>query len=164
MPDSSKPFRILFVCMGNICRSPAGECVLRHLAEQAGVDEQLDIDSAGTIGMHSGHKPDHRMREAAAARGIKINGAARQVKAEDLEDFDLILAADTENLAELMALPGADAHADKVRLFCEFAGIGDRTSVPDPYYGGAAGFELVLDLLERGCEALVERVRNGELR
>lgn len=162
MLHDSSPLRILFVCMGNICRSPAGECVLRHLAEEAGVDDQLQIDSAGTINFHTGKKPDHRMREAALRREITIDGAARQVTAQDLADFDLILAADNENLSDLQSLPGASEHAEKIHLFCAFTAISDRTSVPDPYYGGEAGFELVLDLLERGCGSLIERIRSGE--
>jgi protein-tyrosine phosphatase len=156
--------RILFVCMGNICRSPAGECVLRHHAEAQGIATSLEIDSAGTIGLHQGHSPDSRMREAGAARGIAIRGSARQVKPADLEHFDLVLAADHENLADLVTLPGADQHRHKIHLFGALTGLGTNTPIPDPYYGGAEGFETVLDLLETGCKELLRRIEAGEIR
>ncbi len=110
MQPATQTLRILFVCMGNICRSPAGECMLRHLAEAEDLAALLEIDSAGTIGLHTGHRPDRRMRKAGARRGITIDGAARQVTPADLEAFDLVLAADRENLEDLLALPGADRH------------------------------------------------------
>lgn len=162
MPASPQPLRILFVCMGNICRSPAGECVLRHLATTRSIETPLEIDSAGTINFHSGKRPDHRMRQAGAARGVSIDGAARQVAAKDLKDFDLILPADNENLADLLALPGADHHRQKIHLFCAFTGLGDHASIPDPYYGGADGFEIVLDLLEAGCAELLRRITRSD--
>lgn len=155
--------RILFVCMGNICRSPAGECVLRHHAEAQGMAASLEIDSAGTIGLHQGHPPDPRMRAAGATRGIAIEGSARPVVAADLEDFDLVLAADHENLADLLALPGAERQRDKIHLFGALTGLGNETPIPDPYYGGPEGFETVLDLLETGCRELLRRIEAGEI-
>ena len=156
--SASNQISILFVCMGNICRSPAGECVLRHIATEKEIDGQFRFDSCGTINYHTGNKPDARMREAAQRRGITIEGSARQVRAKDLEDFDLILAADNDNLQDLLALPTAEANRDKIHLFCDYAEIDSHQSVPDPYYGGAAGFELVLDLLEEGSERVLEKV------
>ena len=151
--------RILFVCMGNICRSPAGECVMRHLItadDSGGTIEWIECDSAGTIGMHEGNPPDDRMRSAGAARGIEILGAARQVNRSDLDRFDLVLAMDRENLADLQLLDPEQTARAKIRLFCDYCTEHDVTDVPDPYYGGDAGFELVLDLLEDGCAGLLE--------
>jgi protein-tyrosine phosphatase len=159
------PFRILFVCMGNICRSPAGECVLRHLADASGQSAGLGIDSAGTIDFHTGKPPDSRMRDAGAGRGIVIQGSARQVRRGDLEKFDLILAADRDNRADLIRLAGGEGApgTEKIRLFCEFCTRHDDKEVPDPYYGGDAGFEHVLDLLEDGCANLLDRLKTGSL-
>ena len=154
--------KILFVCMGNICRSPAGEGVLRHKLKDAGLDSAVSVDSAGTINFHAGKPPDSRMRAAARNRGIELVHHARQVTAEDLQKFDLVLVADRENLRDVMELPGAEKAASKIRLFCEFCSAHDEPEVPDPYYGGPAGFELVLDLLEDGCDGIVRRIRHGE--
>ena len=135
--------------MGNICRSPAGEAVLRHLAPGT-----FEIDSAGTIGMHAGNPPDERMHRAAAARGIPTGGAARQVTSEDLHTFDLVLAMDPDNRAYLDDLPPGTA---TVRNFVEYCTDHDDDEVPDPYYGGDEGFEHVLDLLEDGCAEIIKR-------
>ena len=162
---NSEPLRVLFVCMGNICRSPAGENVLRHLAEKHGADDLFEIDSAGTIGFHTGNPPDSRMREAAARRGIAMTGRARQVRASDLDEFDLILTMDEENFADVTGLATRNGEADDRRArivrFCDFCERHDDTEVPDPYYGGDEGFERVLDLLEDGCLALIRRHREG---
>src|SRR3954471_15158180 len=141
--------RVLFVCMGNICRSPTAEGVLRRLVRDEGLSDQVEIDSAGTGGWHVGSPPDERATEAARRRGIELAGAARQFEPEDFERFDLILAMDRENLAELRALAPDDEARGKVRLL-----LGDR-DVPDPYYGGERGFEDVLDLVEAGCRDLL---------
>jgi protein-tyrosine phosphatase len=159
--SQNPPYRVLFVCMGNICRSPAGECVLRHLAEQADAVHLIEIDSAGTIDMHTGNPPDTRMRKTAKSRGITIDGAARQIAAADLDAFDLILTMDDENreyVDRLMAKVGGRA---ELRNFCELCREADLDEVPDPYYGGQGGFELVLDLLEDGCAALLDEIRRG---
>ncbi len=149
--------RVLFVCMGNICRSPAAEGVMLAQAEAAGVD--IEIESAGTIGMHAGTLPDARMRAAAAKRGYDLRSRARKVVAADLERFDLILAMDDDNMSDVLALVWKVDQRAKVRLFCEFCREHKEKVVPDPYYGGAAGFEGVLDLLEDGCRGLVEELR-----
>ena len=149
---------VLFVCMGNICRSPTAEGVFRHHAEQAGVADQIRIDSAGTHAYHVGEPADRRARAAAERRGISLDGiAARRVSGEDFERFDFILAMDEDNLARLEA-EAPDEHSHKLRLFLEFADVSE-TEVPDPYYGGAAGFERVLDLIEDASRGLLETLR-----
>ena len=149
--------RILFVCLGNICRSPTAEGVMRSLVRERGLEREIEIDSAGTGGWHVGNPPDERATKAARRRGIMLEGAARKVSARDFDDFDLILAADRENLGVLQSLaPDKDARG-KVKLLRDFDphGGGD---VPDPYYGGVNGFEEVLDIVERSCAALLDEV------
>ena len=152
--------KLLFVCMGNICRSPTAEGVMRHLLREEGLDDEIQIDSAGTGAWHAGNPPDRRAAAAARARGIALEGAARQVRPSDFEDFDLLLAADRENLADLRAVAPDDEARAKVRLLRSFdpASRGDL-DVPDPYYGGPDGFEEVLDLVEAACRGLLAEVR-----
>jgi protein-tyrosine phosphatase len=151
---------LLFVCMGNICRSPTAEGVMRHLLREAGLEDEIVIDSAGTGSWHVGNPPDERATEAARRRGITLEGAARQVRPGDFEEYDLLLAADRDNLADLRAIAPDDAARAKVRLLREFdpEAHGDL-DVPDPYYGGPGGFEEVLDLVERACRGLLAEVR-----
>ncbi|RYV01780.1 protein-tyrosine-phosphatase [Shewanella sp. OPT22] len=143
---------ILFVCMGNICRSPTAEAVFRKVINDAGIDIQLD--SAGTIGFHQGNLPDLRARAAGKKRGYSFEGiTARQVTAEDFKKFDLILAADNDNLNDLkMRCP--IQYKDKLKLILFYA-ESQETEVPDPYYGGDEGFEHVLDLLEKSAKRFV---------
>jgi protein-tyrosine phosphatase len=154
--------KLLFVCMGNICRSPTAEGVMRHLLREQGLEDEIEIDSAGTGGWHAGDPPDSRATEAARRRGIALDGAARQVRPSDFEEYDLLLAADRENLADLRAVAPDEAAMAKVRLLREFD-PGSRGApdldVPDPYYGGPDGFEDVLDLVEAACRGLIEEVR-----
>lgn len=148
---------VLFVCLGNICRSPLAEGVFRHKAGQAGMAEKFRIDSAGTGGWHVGDLPDARGRQVAAQRGIDMSGQrARQLEIEDFHTFDFILAMDQSNLANIERLRPPDGIAKSV-LFLEFAGLG-AGEVPDPYYGGADGFDPCLDLIEFGCEAILEQL------
>jgi protein-tyrosine phosphatase len=148
--------------MGNICRSPTAEGVMRSLVREAGLEDEIEIDSAGTGGWHAGDPPDTRATEAARRRGITLEGAARQVRPDDFERYDLLLAADRENLRHLRALAPDDEARAKVRLLREFdptsAGAPDL-DVPDPYYGGPDGFENVLDLVEAACRGLLEEAR-----
>lgn len=153
---SAPPLRILFVCMGNICRSPAGEGVLAKMIAEAGLTDQIAIDSAGTIGMHSGERADSRMRAAAASRGYDLTSRARQVTAADLEDFDLILTMDEDNHRNVLALAASEEQRQRVHLFCTFCREHNERAVPDPYYGGPQGFEHVLDLLEDGCRGVLD--------
>ncbi|MCB1055622.1 MAG: low molecular weight phosphotyrosine protein phosphatase [Acidobacteria bacterium] len=152
--------RVLFVCMGNICRSPAAEGVFRHLVAEAGADDAWEIDSAGTIGYHSGELADARMRAAASRRGYELTSRARRVQPDDFERFDRILAMDRENLDELEAMAPADSHA-RIELFGRWVQRDAPPEVPDPYYGGAQGFEHVLDLLEVGCRKLLAEAAEG---
>ena len=155
MTDIKENTSVLFVCMGNICRSPTAEGVFRHLAEQAGLSGQLQIDSAGTHAYHTGEPPDHRARAAAERRGMSLDGIyARRVTVEDFDRFDHVIAMDEDNLERLRAEAPAHHH-DKLRLFLEFGSSGER-EVPDPYYGGSAGFERVLDLVEEASRGLLE--------
>ena len=144
--------RLLFVCLGNICRSPTAEGVMRHLLVEEGLVEAVELDSAGTGDWHVGHAPDHRSAGAAAGRGIELTGAARQVAPADFESFDLILAMDRSNHDDLLALAPHDDARERVRLLREYdpeAVAAGEFEVPDPYYGGDDGFEDVLDLVMR---------------
>ena len=141
--------------MGNICRSPTAEGVFRFHVEGAGLDKHIEIDSAGTHAYHVGEPADHRARAAAERRGMSLEGIrARRVSSDDFERFDYILAMDEDNLARLEA-EAPEEHRHKLRLFLEFAQSGER-EVPDPYYGGAAGFERVLDLVDEASRGLLE--------
>jgi protein-tyrosine phosphatase len=154
--------RLLFVCMGNICRSPTAEAVMRAVVAREGLGDVIEIDSAGTGSWHVGDPPDRRSTAAAKARGIVMEGAARQVTAADFDAYDLLLAADEQNVAALRAIaPDAEA-AEKVVLLRAYdpdsVTAGDL-EVPDPYYGGADGFDHVLDLVEAACDGLLTRLR-----
>jgi protein-tyrosine phosphatase len=152
--------RILFVCLGNICRSPTAEVVLRTIAARETPELELEVDSAGTAGYHVGEPPDPRTRAAALRRGYDLSGRrARIVEPEDFERFDLILAMDRQNLSVLQRRAPAGARS-RVRLFLEFAPEAGTAEVPDPYYGGPNGFEEVLDLVESASRRLLHHVKN----
>lgn len=154
-----QPIRILFVCMGNICRSPTAEGVFRAEVAKAGLGERILTDSAGTHGYHIGDPPDPRSIEAAARRGIDISDLrARLVRAEDFARFDHVLAMDAQNHAALATLCKS-GREDCLRLFLDFAPELKRREVPDPYYGGAAGFEDVLDLCQAASRGLLAHLR-----
>lgn len=149
-----KKCSVLFVCLGNICRSPAGEGVLLHMLAHSDRSDQIEVDSAGTMGYHIGNPADARMRAAAAKRKIKLPSRARQVSKADLERFDLVIAMDRENLADLQRLHAAPKA--RVCLFSEFLDDSWPTDVPDPYYGGDDGFEYVLDMMQEGCPKIID--------
>lgn len=150
--------RVLFVCLGNICRSPTAEGVMRHRLQQAGLAAEVAVDSAGTAAWHIGKAPDPRTCAAAAQRGYRLHELrARQVQAEDFARFDLILAMDHDNLRELQRLRPDSAGAE-LDLLLRRGGLAEH-EVPDPYYGGSDGFERVLDLVESACERLIEQIR-----
>lgn len=152
--------RILFVCLGNICRSPAAEAMLRMVVEREGLADRVVIDSAGTYGGHSGERSDPRMRSAAAARGIEMPHLARQVREADFDKFDMLIAMDDNNYEALFRLAPDRAAQQKIYRFREFLRHNpDWSYIPDPYYEGHEGFELVLDLLEDGCATIVEQLR-----
>jgi len=147
---------VLFVCMGNICRSPSAEAVFRHKAKAKGL--ALKIDSAGTLGAHAKEKPDHRAQKAGVARGYSFDGIkARKVTLQDFNDFDLILAMDHDNIEELNKVAPAELQY-KIHLKLDFAKGHEEEQVSDPYYGGAKGFDYVLDLVEAGSDGILERI------
>lgn len=152
---------VCFVCLGNICRSPTAEGVLRHLVREAGLEERFDIDSAGTAGYHTGEAPDRRARAAGARRGIEIAGAARQFKRADFQRFDYVLAMDRANEQDLRELVPGDAVAlAKIHLLRSFDPKSPGgADVPDPYYGGDDGFDDVLDLCLAACQGFIDRLR-----
>ena len=157
MPNKM-PKKILFVCLGNICRSPAAENIMNHLIEQEGLGDRIICDSAGTGGWHVGAPPDRRMRAAAAARGMDFVGAARQFHAQDLQEFDLILAMDKENYRDILALDPQGKFRGKVKMMCDYCQTHRDQEVPDPYYGGTEGFNYVIDLLFDACGGLLKSI------
>jgi protein-tyrosine phosphatase len=185
-PGEQADVRLLFVCLGNICRSPSAEAVMRSLVRDAGLEQQIELDSAGLGSWHVGSPPDPRAAAAARARGISLNGRARTVRRDDFEDFDLLLAMDRSNLRELRRMAPDEQARAKVRLLREFdpasrgdgpagRGSGDPNvrerdvdvpehdlDVPDPYYGAVGGFEEVLDLVQAACAGLLDEVRLRE--
>jgi protein-tyrosine phosphatase len=156
--------RLLFVCLGNICRSPTAEGVMRSLVRRAEMADRVHVESAGTGGWHVGSAPDERATAAAGTRGIALEGRARQVRPEDFAEFDLVIAMDSSNLRDLRALAAGEEQRSRVRLLREFdpqaAGSGEL-DVPDPYYGAAGGFEEVLDLVTAACEGLLAEIEAG---
>jgi protein-tyrosine phosphatase len=154
------PYKLLFVCLGNICRSPSAENIMNHLIQQRGLSDQIVCDSAGTSSYHIGSPPDRRMSAAASKRGITLTGQARQFHPEDFEKFDLILAMDQENYRDILTLDLKGQYTDKVKLMCDFCRHHSDQEVPDPYYGGTEGFNYVIDLLLDACEGLLENIKN----
>lgn len=155
-PGNITPVRILFVCLGNICRSPLAEAILRRQAAEAGV--QLTVDSAGTGDWHVGDPPDHRAVAIGRERGCDMGMTARQVRPSDFENFDLIVAMDRSNEAALRRWPGAQP--DKVRLARSFDPTAVDLEVPDPYYGGPEGFREIAEMLERACAGILKFAAN----
>ena len=150
--------KVLFVCMGNICRSPTGEGIFRKLVEDRGLLDDVHVDSAGTIGYHAGASADRRMQQAASARGYSLESISRQVTAGDLTHFDLVIAMDRENLQDLQRLGSENRDASNVRLLSDFLGDHWPSDVPDPYYGGASGFDYVVEMIEEACPPILEEL------
>lgn len=158
MIDSKDKVSVLFVCMGNICRSPTAEGVFKHMVEEKKLTHKIITDSAGTHAYHTGEPPDRRAQEAAERRGYSLAGLrARRVAAADFANFDFVIAMDQPNLVTLRERQEDDARA-QLRLFLDFAESSER-EVPDPYYGGAGGFERVLDLVEDASQGLLAHIR-----
>ncbi|MFK7767786.1 MAG: low molecular weight protein-tyrosine-phosphatase [Mariniblastus sp.] len=153
---SDSPKSVLFVCLGNICRSPTGEGVMQHLVNQRDCSELIDIDSAGTIGYHEGKPADFRMQAAARKRGYDLTSRSRKIVYGDLENFDLVVAMDRDNHADILLV-----HPEpktNIKMLSDFLGDDWPTDVPDPYYGGDEGFEYVLDMIEAACPKILEHL------
>ena len=151
--------RILFICMGNICRSPAAEGIMRHKVQEQGLEHCFYIDSAGMHGWHEGELPDNRMRTHASRRGYTLTSRSRPIKYDDFDRFDLIIGMDDNNIYDLKRMTPNRESQQKIRRMTDFCRIHKTDCVPDPYYGGSSGFELVLDLLEDACGGLLDRLK-----
>lgn len=160
-PPASRPVSVLFVCLGNICRSPLAEGVFTSLLEQEGMADRFRVDSAGTGSWHVGEPPDRRAAAVARRHGIRLTGRARRTAAEDLDAFDWVIAMDTSNLRALERLGDGGATA-RLHLLREFEpeGDGEDLDVPDPYYGGDDGFQRVYEMIERCCRGLLDHIRD----
>ncbi len=157
-------YKLLFVCLGNICRSPTAENVMNHLVEKAGLSDSIVCDSAGTSSYHIGSPPDSRMSAAAnSLLGFKLRGEARAFESFDFENFDLILAMDRENYRNILSMDLDGKYQDKVRLMCDYCRKYSLKEVPDPYYGGTEGFNQVVNLLVDACGGLLEDIRATQI-
>ena len=156
---TQSPYKVLFVCMGNICRSPAAEMIFHQLVTRAGCREHFLIDSAGTIGNHAGNAPDYRMTQTLQGRGVDIFGTSRKITAADLTIFDLILVMDQDNYDDVSAMDSTGAQRGKIHLLTEYCQELRDTRVPDPYYGGQQGFDYVADLVVDACTGLLAHLR-----
>ncbi|MDR2365596.1 MAG: low molecular weight phosphotyrosine protein phosphatase [Zoogloeaceae bacterium] len=156
--NKTRKYRVLFVCMGNICRSPTAAGIFRRLLRQRKLENEFEVDSAGTHGYHIGEAPDSRTQRAAAARGYDLSGMrARKVTQRDLQHFDLVLAMDRVNLDSLRHM-SAPAQYEKIRLFMPFSRNFDDAEVPDPYYGLGYGFDVVIDMVEDAADGLLQSI------
>lgn len=154
-----QPIRILFVCLGNICRSPAADGIMRRLVEAEGLESIITIDSAGTYGGHAGSLPDQRMTQHARKRGYNLTHRSRKVTHRDFDDFDLLIGMDDNNVRDLNHLASTIDEVDKIRRMTDFCTKIEANYVPDPYYEGAEGFENVLDILEDACKGLLNALK-----
>jgi protein-tyrosine phosphatase len=154
-----RPYKLLFICMGNICRSPTAEGIMETLISDAGLQDKIVCDSAGTLSYHEGSPPDRRMTTAAAKAGYTLQGRSRPITVGDLKEFDLILTMDNDNLEGVRHLDRSGQYRDKIIPICNFAPDQPQKEVPDPYYGGTDGFHQVVRLLETTCKGLLEEVK-----
>lgn len=153
-------FKILFVCMGNICRSPAAECIMRKIINENNLSDSVSCDSSGTISYHSGSYPDSRMRKAGKKRGFDFVGQARAINENDLVKFDMIIGMDNENVSYIQNLDYGNKNNDKIFLFTDFCDkFKEINGVPDPYYGGERGFDNVIDIILDGCQNILSFVK-----
>ena len=155
-------YKVLFVCLGNICRSPAAQGIFEHYVRESGMTDKIEADSAGTYSGHRGELPDRRMRNAALYRGFALTHLARPVSSLDFLDFDLIIAMDDQNYEDLMHLAPSVEATHKIHRMSEFLKVRKMSYIPDPYYMGVEGFSLVLDLLEDGCKNLYDTIVKAE--
>lgn len=156
---------ILFVCLGNICRSPSAEAVMNAIIKREGLEDEIKVDSAGILAWHAGEPSDSRMKAHAADRGYELTSISRQINPKkDFEKFDAIIAMDYENMRDLRSLDPENKYNDKLYMMTGFCKSIPADSVPDPYYGGDSGFENVLDILEDACEGLLERIKTTKIK
>lgn len=155
---SMTKYNVLFVCLGNICRSPAAEGIFKKMVEENNLSNRIIADSAGTSGYHNGELPDPRMRSHGARRGYKFNSLSRKFMISDFDDFDIILAMDDNNYHNILNMATDIESQNKVFRMADFLSNHLNDHIPDPYYSGADGFELVLDLLEDGCASLLTKI------
>lgn len=160
MENISSEYKVLFVCLGNICRSPAAQAIFEHYVREAGLQDRIKADSAGIYGGHQGEMPDRRMRTAALYRGFAVTHIARQVKSMDFLDFDMIVAMDDQNYEDLMHLAPSVEATHKIRRMADYLTTHKISYIPDPYYMGVEGFSHVLDLLEEGCQNLLTQLKS----
>lgn len=152
--------KLLFVCMGNICRSPAAEIVMKTIIREAGLESQFQCDSCGTVAYHQGEKPDSRMVGAGKRKGFIISGSSRPIINKDFDEFDYIFTMDDENYSNVLKLTSNSKQRNKVKKFCTFMTHHDESEIPDPYYGGVQGFDNVIDLLHDGCNEILKQLPN----
>lgn len=160
--EQEKKYKLLFVCLGNICRSPAAEEIMRQIVKHDGAETRYTIDSAGLYGGHAGSLPDARMRAHAARRGYLLEHKSRKVQERDFEKFDYIFAMDDTNYDALRHMAPTVETTQKVLRMSDYMQHYLADSIPDPYYGGASGFENVLNLLEDACEGVYKKLKNGD--
>lgn len=161
--ETNNKYKILFVCLGNICRSPAGEGIMKQIVEKNKLSDQIEVDSAGTSGYHDGDLPDSRMRSHGSRRGYKFDSLSRKFTVNDFDNFDLIIAMDDSNYSNIMRLSPDLESQEKVCRMVDFSLKYVHDHIPDPYYSGADGFELVLDLLEDACEGLLLHLKEKRI-
>lgn len=155
--------QVLFVCLGNICRSPSAEAVFNAMIDNRGLQSELKCDSAGTAAYHAGDQADYRMKQFAQKRGYRLTSISRPVDPEtDFDRFDYLIGMDSQNVRDLKAVARNENDRKKISLMTDYCSGGKYSSVPDPYYGGAAGFELVLDILEDACNGLIRKLQEGK--
>ncbi len=158
--NNKNKYRILFVCLGNICRSPAAEGIMEKIVKKNGLEDVIEVDSAGTSGWHEGDLPDERMRDHGERRGYNFSSRARKFRKSDFEEFDYIIVMDDNNYRNVKSLASNENHVAKIKHMADFLLQNkDHDYIPDPYYGGSSGFELVLDLLEDACEGLLQSIK-----
>ena len=161
--NSNKKYKVLFVCLGNICRSPAAHGIFEHIVRENGMQDVIEVDSAGTYGGHRGELPDRRMRNAALYRGFALTHRSRPVSSLDFLEFDMVVAMDDQNYEDLMHIAPSGEATHKIRRMADFLQRRKMPYIPDPYYMGTEGFTLVLDLLEDGCQNLYNEIVQKEL-